>query len=164
MVRKAAVLVRDFLRGVVGWIEEKRKRHFEHCSDFFGVGTWREIGSDYRDKRRDQVVVERNDLVNPAQAFHLFGGESDFLLALPQNGFQRRAILRILLASGKGDLARMRVEVRSPLCEKQVQLVVHLPQGDQDRGPLFNLGIERQVQVLETRANPLQRGRIRLGH
>ena len=89
----------------MGWVEEKRKRYLKNRVDLIRVGTRNKIRSDDRNKRCDQIVVERNNLVNLAKAFHLFGSESDFLFALPKYGFKRRAILGILLASGKGDLS-----------------------------------------------------------
>ena len=105
MERKSGILVRNFLGGVMGWVEEKRKRYLKNRVDLIRVGTRNKIRSDDRNKRCDQIVVERNNLVNLAKAFHLFGSESDFLFALPKYGFKRRAILGILLASGKGDLS-----------------------------------------------------------
>ena len=89
----------------MGWVEEKRKRYLKNHVDLIRVGTRNKIRSDDRNKRCDQIVVERNNLVNLAKAFHLFGSESDFFFAFPKYGFKRRAILGILLASGKSDLS-----------------------------------------------------------
>ena len=129
----------------MGWVEEERERNLENRVRFFQVGTRSEIRVDDCDKRRDQLGVERNNLVNPAKAFHLLGSKSDFLLALPESGFKRRAIMGILLASGKGDLSGMGVQMGGPLGEEQVQFTSDLAQRNQDRCPFLNLGVEGKV-------------------
>ena len=164
MVREARVLVSDFLGGVISGIEEKCERHFKDRINFLGIEAGSEIRINHCDEGCDQVVVERDDLVNPAKVFHLLGSESDFLFALPEYGFERRAIMGILLASRKGDLSGMGVQMGGPLGEEQTQLTIDLTQRNQDGSPLANFGVEREVQVPEARTNLLQRHRVPKRH
>ena len=112
----------------------RRRRHLEDLGDLGGVDRRPEAGRDEADERRDREAGD--GLVRVERAEHLDGAgrEADLLLGLAQRRGERARVGRILLAAGKGDLARVVLQQRRAPGQDQAEAGPALDQRHQHRG------------------------------
>ena len=112
--------------------------------------TGRKRRIDQADERRDGEAGD--GLVRVEGAEHLDGAgvEADLLLRLAQRRGERRRVARILLAAGKGDLARVVLQERRAPGQDQPQAAAALDERHQHRGgaqPRRRVGSRVGVEV-----------------
>src|SRR5208337_4212575 len=137
---------------VIGRIHEKGERHLEGFVHLAGIdveGDWR---GDFGHHGDNAKAGSSRKMVEIAERLDMARIEADFLMRLAQGGSGSVLVMRVDLAAGKSDLARMNPQGGRPLRENDPDLVRIGGQSNEDRGGTQASGIAlRPIESLRER-------------